>query len=93
MKNFSKTKVKVQQYGWLAMRVVAVGGNSNNGGNAGVFYVNANNGSGNRNTNIGRQLSLFIFRLSPITLPLGKTQSKPIGVGSVMRRLRAAISR
>lgn len=75
------------------MRVVAVGGNSNNGGNAGVFYVNANNGSGNRNTNIGRQLSLLLFILSPITMPLGKIQRKPIGVGSGMRRLRAVISR
>ena len=64
------------------MRVVAVGGNSNNAGNAGVFYVNANNSSGNRNANIGRQLSLFRKTLTPITLPLGKTHSKPIGVGS-----------
>ncbi len=67
---------------WKRMRVVAVGGNSNNSGNAGVFCVNSNNSSGNRNTNIGRQLSLFIKRLYPITLPLGKTQSKPTGVGS-----------
>ncbi len=64
------------------MQVVAVGGNSNNAGNAGVFYANANNSSGNRNANIGRQLSLFTKKLAPITLPLGKTQSKPIGVGS-----------
>jgi hypothetical protein len=67
----------------MDMRVVAVGGNSNNGGNAGVFYVNANNGSVNRNPNIGRQLSLFYENiLSPFTLPLGKTQSKPIGIGN-----------
>lgn len=73
----------MKNFGWLEMRVVAVGGNSNNGGNAGVFYVNANNGSGNRNSNVGRQLSLFNIILSPITLPLGKKQSKPKGVGSL----------
>lgn len=82
MKNFIKIRVEYMYNRWLDLRVVAVGGNSNNGGNAGVFYVNANNSSGNRNTNIGRQLSLFIKRLYPITLPLGKTQSKPTGVGS-----------
>ena len=76
MKNF-------QIYRWSELRVVAVGGNSNNSGNAGVFYVNANNSSGNRNTNIGRQLSLFMTRtLSPITLALAKTNSKPMGAGS-----------
>ena len=82
MKNINKTTSKPQYSRWLDLRVVAVGGNSNNGGNAGVFYVYAFYGSGNRNTNIGRQLSLFFSRLYPITLPLGKTQSKPTGVGS-----------
>jgi hypothetical protein len=77
MKIVNNTNKITPMIRWLAMRVVAVGGNSNNGGNAGVFYVNANNGSGNRNTNIGRQLSLFLFRLTPITMPLGKIQSKP----------------
>ena len=81
MKNINKTTSKPQYSRWLDLRVVAVGGNSNNGGNAGVFYVNANNSSGNRNTNIGRQLSL-LSRLYSSTLPLGKTQSKPTGVGS-----------
>jgi len=81
MKNIIKTRVKYMYNRWKRMRVVAVGGNSNNAGNAGVFYVNANNSSGNRNTNIGRQLSL-LSRLYSSTLPLGKTQSKPTGVGS-----------
>ena len=82
MKNFIKIRVEYMYNRWLDLRVVAVGGTSISGGNAGVFYVNANNSSGNRNTNIGRQLSLFFSRLYPITLPLGKTQSKPTGVGS-----------
>ena len=48
MKNFIKIRVKYRYNGWLDLRVVAVGGHSNNGGNAGVFCVNANNSSGNR---------------------------------------------
>jgi len=32
------------------------GGNLNNGGNAGVGYVNVNNELGNRNANIGSRL-------------------------------------
>lgn len=82
MKNFIKIRVKYRYNGWLDLRVVAVGGNSNNGGAAGVFCVFAARSSGSRITYIGRQLSLFIKRLYPITLPLGKTQSKPTGVGS-----------
>ncbi len=38
-------------------QVLAVGGNSNNSANAGAWYWNSNNGSVNRNTNIGSQLS------------------------------------
>lgn len=53
MKNFIKIRVKYMYNRWLDLRVVAVGGNSNNGGNAGVFYVNANNSSGNRSALIG----------------------------------------
>ncbi len=64
------------------MRVVAVSGNANNVGNAGVFCVNASNSSGNRNANIGRQLSLLKHKLMSGTLPLGKKQRKPIGAGS-----------
>jgi hypothetical protein len=35
------------------LRSFYCGGNWNNGGNAGVFYANGNNGRGNTNTNIG----------------------------------------
>ena len=46
-----------------------VGGNYNNGTNAGLWYFNANNDSSNSNTNIGGRLlvwlSLFIARVSP----------------------------
>jgi hypothetical protein len=40
----------------LHYNVVNVGRNANNGTNAGVFYVNSNNDSSNRNRNIGTQL-------------------------------------
>lgn len=40
---------------WPA-RLVYRGGNLNNGGNAGVGYVNVNNDLGNRNANIGSRL-------------------------------------
>ena len=36
--------------GW---RVLILGGNWNNGGNAGLFYFNANNTSSNSNSNVG----------------------------------------
>ena len=39
--------------GW---RVLLVGGNWNNGGNAGLFYFNANNASSNSNSNVGARL-------------------------------------
>ena len=39
--------------GW---RVLHVGGNWNNGGNAGLFYFNANNTSSNTNSNVGARL-------------------------------------
>jgi len=38
-------------------RVVHVGSNANNGSNASVFTLNANNDSGNRNRNIGSHLA------------------------------------
>ncbi len=42
--------------GW---RVLHVGGNWNNGGNAGLFYFNANNTSSNTNSNVGARLLVF----------------------------------
>lgn len=44
--------------GW---RVLHVGGNWNNGGNAGLFYFNANNTSSNSNSNVGARLLVFSF--------------------------------
>jgi len=37
-------------------RVLALGGNWNNGANDGPFYFNANNSSGNANVNYGGRL-------------------------------------
>ncbi len=44
--------------GW---RVLFVGGNWNNGGNAGLFYFNANNSSSDTNSNVGARLLVFLF--------------------------------
>ena len=44
--------------GW---RVLHVGGNWNNGGNAGLFYFNANNSSSDTNSNVGARLLDFLF--------------------------------
>ncbi len=44
--------------GW---RVLHVGGNWNNGGNAGLFYFNANNSSSDKNSNVGARLLVFLF--------------------------------
>jgi hypothetical protein len=82
-----------EKYRLCAMRVVAAGGNANNSGNTEAFYVNANNSPTNANPNIGSQLSLLTPCRLHISSPLGGTQSKPIGVGSSMRRLRVEISR
>ena len=43
--------------GW---RVLHVGGNWNNGSNAGLFYFNANNTSSNTNSNVGTRLLVFL---------------------------------
>ena len=44
--------------GW---RVLHVGGNWNNGGDAGLFYFNANNSSSDTNSNVGARLLVFLF--------------------------------
>lgn len=44
--------------GW---RVLFVGGYWSNGGNAGLFYFNANNTSSNTNSNVGARLLVFLF--------------------------------
>ena len=47
-------------------QVVHVGSNTNNGSNARVFTLNANNDSGNRNRNIGRQFTVVSIASSPL---------------------------
>ena len=44
--------------GW---RVLHVGGNWNNGGNAGLFYFNANKSSSDTNSNVVARLLVFLF--------------------------------
>jgi len=44
----------------VCLQVLLVGGNSNNGTNAGPFYWNANNTASDTNTNIGRRLCFRI---------------------------------
>ena len=44
--------------GW---RVLHVGGYWRNGGNAGLFYFNANNSSSDTNSNVGARLLVFLF--------------------------------
>ena len=51
--------------------VLLVGGNANNGANAGFVYSNANNAPSNANANIGSQLSFQNFSRAK-TMPLGK---------------------
>lgn len=43
----------------LRWQVVIVSGNANNSANTEAFYVNANNDSGNANSNISSQVSLL----------------------------------
>ena len=49
-------------------RVLIAGGSTNNAGNAGVFYLNSNNDSSNRNRNISARLAvnLIYFRYDRI---------------------------
>jgi hypothetical protein len=54
-------------------RVCLSGGTSNNGAQAGVSALNANNDSTNSNPNIGSHLSFN--QEYPWTLPLGKIQN------------------
>lgn len=45
----------------ISGQVLAVSGNANNTSNAGAWYWNSNNSSGNTNANIGSQLSYLIY--------------------------------
>lgn len=44
-----------------------MGGNANNGANAGTFYWNVNNDPSNRNRNIGTRMSLKLKYLCNLT--------------------------
>ena len=55
--------------GW---RVLFVGGNWNNGGNAGLFYFNANNSSSDSNSNVGARPLVFLFTRAGFPAPLGE---------------------
>lgn len=54
-----------------------VGGNSNNGANAGAFYVNLNNAFSNRNWNIAASQTylMILLKCTAFSVPLGKNES------------------
>jgi hypothetical protein len=54
--------------------LLIVGGNANNGANAGFAYSNTNNAPSNANTNIGSQLCFqyYMAITRAKTMPLGK---------------------
>jgi hypothetical protein len=65
--------------------VVHVGGNANNGTNAGAFCVNSNNDSSNANRNIGTQLAVSsALKLTP---SLRGEYVDPIQVGRATEHL------
>ena len=66
-----------------AWRVLMVGGNLSNSTNAGLTYLNANNNSGNRNSNIGSHgnADLLSRLLQPRHLPKHKACLTNVLVG------------
>lgn len=66
----------------MTFHVTNVGGNANNGSNAGVFTLNANNDSSNANQNIGRQLAGSTPNRKP-SLPIWSEYVDPIALGSL----------
>ena len=55
--------------GW---RVLFVGGGWNYGGNAGLFYFDADNTSSNTNSNVGARLLVFLLTGAGFPSPLGE---------------------
>jgi len=53
--------------------------NANNGGNAGITYVNANNSAANANANIGFQLRFYNMNLEPYLLVKNKSTHTSFG--------------
>lgn len=70
--DLSINKILIQRLYSAARHVTLIGGNANNGVNAGTWNWNLNNGSGNANQNIGCQLTCY-NKQHCMTLPLGKT--------------------
>ena len=66
--------------------VVIVGGDTNNGTNAGAFNVNANNDSSNRNRNIGTHLAVSCTRIETTPSPWGEYVD-PIQLGRETEQL------
>lgn len=78
--------------GWFTIRTrsfsrsVNVGGNYNNGSNAGVSYVNANNSLSNSNSNIGSRLNFNIIAVNP-TLALARITQRIRSVGTTVGKI------
>lgn len=64
------------------LRAVYIGGNANNGSNAGFVCTNTNNAASNANTNIGSRLSYKVMDCRPC--PLAKDNLVKIGAGSTV---------
>lgn len=74
----------MKNYKRISEKVLAVGGNANNGFNDGAFCANSNYSSGNTNANYGSQLSYFLFILSfQNPCLLAKYKAIPFGVGNM----------
>lgn len=65
------------------LRAVYVGGNANNGSNAGFGYSNTNNAASNANANIGARLSL-IYYINRKPCLMAKKQFNGAGIGSIV---------
>lgn len=78
--------------GWITIearslcRSLYVGGNWNNGTNAGVSYVNANNDLSNSNNNIGSRLNFKTITVIP-TLALARTTKKNRSIGTTVGKI------
>ena len=60
VRKFRESEVIIKNFWDLGCVVAHVGGNWNNGGNAGPWYWNLNNTSSNANVNIGARLFISI---------------------------------
>jgi hypothetical protein len=67
--------------------VAHVGSNANNGSNASVFTLNANNDASNRNRNIGTQLAVVVSAVYRFLLQGWGEYVEPIQFGSASEEL------